>query len=78
MPNILTYGSDFKIISSIHNDMLNLSLLLDDKNINWNFDGFACKPFTENYSMKLLQSVSKFETTSWTHGEAVDMESSSA
>ena len=24
--------------------------------------------------MTLLQSVSKFETTSWTHGEEVDME----
>ena len=77
-PNILTCGSGFKVISSIHSDILNLSILLDDNNINWNFDGFACKPFTENHPMILLQSVSKFETTSWTHREAVDMELSSA
>ena len=78
-PSILTCSSCFKTISSVHSDMLHLSILLDDNNINWNLDGFACKPFTrKNYTIVLLHSVSKFETTSWTHGEAVDMELSSA
>ena len=40
-PRILTCGPGFKIISLIHSDMLHLSILLDDKNMNWNFDRFT-------------------------------------
>ena len=38
-PNMLTCGSGFKVMSSIHSDMLGLSIFLDYNNINWNFDG---------------------------------------
>ena len=77
-PSILTCGSGFKMISTMHSDILHLSILLDANSINWNFDGFACKPFTKKHSMILSQSVSMFETTSRTHGEALDMELLSA